>query len=168
MCKKKNSGMLLGAVILGCGVAAGAYLAKKYYDKRKMLLKNYNVEVDRLQNEVDFDYSEEFLKELKKETLNADKKQLSREDVLKTLNDIKDASNEHIKRLENVLKEHLKKEEAMEEAMEEAKEEPAPVQIVIEEDLEEITVDEEAPADTVEDACFDFAAEDAHPESEED
>ena len=114
MCKKKDVGIGIG-VILGVGAAAvGVYLAKKYIDKRKRLLKNYDVEVDRLQNEVDFDYSEEFLKELKKETLQSEKKQYNKAEIKKTLADSKQAVNEQIKKLEIVIKEHLKKEAAAE------------------------------------------------------
>lgn len=114
MCKKKDVGIGIG-VILGVGAAAvGVYLAKKYIDKRKRLLKNYDVEVDRLQNEVDFDYSEEFLKELKKETLQSEKKQYDKAEIKKTLADSKQAVNEQIKKLEIVIKEHLKKEAAAE------------------------------------------------------
>ena len=114
MCKKKDVGIGIG-VVLGVGAAAvGVYLAKKYIDKRKRLLKNYDVEVDRLQNEVDFDYSEEFLKELKKETLQSEKKQYNKAEIKKTLADSKQAVNEQIKKLEIVIKEHLKKEAAAE------------------------------------------------------
>ena len=114
MCKKKDVGIGIG-VVLGVGAAAvGVYLAKKYIDKRKRLLKNYNVEVDRLQNEVDFDYSEEFLKELKKETLQSEKKQYNKAEIKKALADSKQAVNEQIQKLEIVIKEHLKKEAAAE------------------------------------------------------
>lgn len=110
MCNKNKSYCVVGLALLGCGVAFGAYLAKKHYDKRRELLKTYEVEVDRLQSEVDFDYSEDFLKELKREALTSDKKHIGKEDVMKVVADSKDAINEQIRKLESVITEHIKKE----------------------------------------------------------
>ncbi len=109
MCKKKNVGLGVGLALLGCGAAIGAILVKKQYDKRKDALKRYNIEVDRLQSEVDFDYSEEFLKELKQETINANKKN-NRDDLMKAFSENKEAVRQHIEKLENILKEHIKRE----------------------------------------------------------
>ena len=116
MCNKNKSYCVVGLALLGCGVAFGAYLAKKHYDKRKELLKTYEIEVDRLQNEVDFDYSEDFLKELKKETLTSDKKHIGKEDVMKAVSDSKEAINEQIRRLESIITEHIKREKLEEDA----------------------------------------------------
>ena len=109
MCDKKKVGWGIGLGLVGVGVAIGAYAAKKYFDRRKALLKNYDVEVDRLQNEVDFDYSEDFLKELKKETLQSDKKHYTKEDVKNVVKENTEAIKAQVAKLENVLKEYLKK-----------------------------------------------------------
>lgn len=111
---KKNVGWGLGFALLGCGAVIGAVCAKRYYTRRKKAIENYNVEVDRLQNEVDFDYSEDFLKELKKESLRQEKpekkKSCSKDDLLKVVQDNKNAIKEHIEKLENVINEYIKKE----------------------------------------------------------
>lgn len=121
MNKKEKIGWGVGLGLVGVGVAIGAYAAKKYWDKRKKLLQNYSVEVDRLQNEVDFDYSEDFLKELKKETLRGEKKSYTKEDVKvavkentdalkKAIRENTDALKVNIAKLEKTLKDYRKAE----------------------------------------------------------
>lgn len=111
---KKNVGLGVGLTLLGCGAVIGAVCAKKYYTRRKRAIENYNVEVDRLQNEVDFDYSEDFLKELKKESLKPEKsekkKSYSKDDLLKVIQENKNAIKEHVEKLENIINEYIKKE----------------------------------------------------------
>ena len=104
--KKKT---IFGIVMMGIGAAAGAYCAKKYYDKRKVRVAQYNTEVDRLQKEVDFEYTEDFLKELKKETMSGNKQTISKEDVLKALNDAKENVKNKGEEIEKVIKMYMKK-----------------------------------------------------------
>ena len=68
---KKENAVGIAAILVGCGVAIGALVAKIHYDKNK----EYFDEVKRLKNETDLKLSKEFYKELKEELKKENKQE---------------------------------------------------------------------------------------------
>lgn len=69
--KKRNMFLIAGGAVLG------AVAAKLYYDHQKVLTSDYRDTMSRLEDETDFEYSPEFKRELKRESIESKKAEIS-------------------------------------------------------------------------------------------